>query len=155
MFRVHPLRYYQRLISLCLACAVIAATPISVSAHQGASGIVKERMDQFSQARGQMKKINGALRASDLLGVAEITSQMMAWADEMADAFPDGSDYAPSQASPAIWQDKTGFAAAIARYDGAIDDLYKAARANDSNAALEGFQALGASCKSCHRAYRK
>ena len=134
---------------------MITAAPISVSAHQGASGIVKERMDNFSQARSQMKQINAALRAGDLPAVAEITSQMMAWADEMQDAFPEGSDGAPSEASPAIWQDAEGFAAAIARYDAAIDGLYKAADANDDSAALASFKTLGASCKSCHRAYRK
>lgn len=145
----------MRLISLCLSVIMIAAMPISLSAHQGASGIVKERMDQFSEARGQMKQINAALRASDLPAVAEITSQMMAWADEMADAFPEGSDNAPSEASPAIWQDAEGFAAAIARYDSAIDSLNKAALSNDASATLKGFKMVGAACKNCHRTYRK
>lgn len=155
MLKDHPMRRQIRLISLCLSCLMIAASPITVNAHQGASGIIKQRMDNFTQARGQMKQINAALRAGDLPAVAEITSQMMAWADKMTDAFPEGSDGAPSEASPAIWQDADGFAAAIARYDAAIDGLYKAARANDDSAALTGFKALGASCKSCHRAYRK
>lgn len=149
------MRYHLSVICLCLSSLMITAAPIAVSAHQGASGIVKERMDNFSQARSQMKQINAALRAGDLPAVAEITSQMMAWADEMQDAFPEGSDDAPSEASPAIWQDAEGFAAAIARYDAAIDGLYKAADANDDSAALASFKTLGASCKSCHRAYRK
>ena len=149
------MRNFARHMLFCLSWLMIAAAPISASAHEGASGIVKERMDNFGHARSQMKQINAALRGGDLPAVAEITSQMMAWADQMADAFPEGSDKAPSQASPAIWQDTAGFAAAIARYDAAIDGLHKAASAPDDAAAMAGFKTLGATCKSCHRAYRK
>ena len=61
-------------------------------AHDGATGIVKERMDAFSEARGQMKQIRGAIGGSEFDAITEISAKMQIWADKMGNYFPEGSD---------------------------------------------------------------
>ena len=132
----------------------LTAIPLSY-AHEGATGIVKERMDKFGEMRGQMRQMKGALGESDLEAIAQITNAMRPFAEQMKTYFPAGSDGAPSEALPSIWQDEAGFEAAIATYNDAIIALNKAALAGDANAAKTGFKALGAACANCHKSYRK
>ena len=124
-------------------------------AHQGATGIVKERMDEFQKARGQMKQIRRALESQDFAAIATLSDDMMPWAHNMAEAFPEGSDIAPSEALPAIWQDKAGFAQAISDYGDAITALNLAAQSGENDAVRTGFKRLGSTCKSCHSTYRQ
>ena len=142
------------LSALCLTLAFLV--PISLShdarAHAGATGIVKERMDAFSQARQQMKEIGGALRSNNNEMVAELSAKMLPWAETMGDYFPEGTDGAPSEASAAIWSDPDGFAEKIAAYRQALINLNEIALANGDT--KTAFGAVSASCKSCHRAYR-
>ena len=127
----------------------------SASAHQGATGIVKERMDKFSEAKRQMRQIGAALREDDMAQIATISAAMLQWATEMPDAFPEGSDKAPSEAAPAIWQDQKGFHSAIDRYHEALVTLNETALTNDSTATAAAISEVGASCKNCHRSYRQ
>jgi len=124
-------------------------------AHQGATGIIKERMDNFSAARGYMKAMRGAVGANDFAKIDEITKAMMPWAETMATYFPDGSDESPSEAAPTIWSDRAGFEVKIAAYQEAIMTLNAAALSQDSAATTSAFRKLGGSCKSCHQSYRK
>ena len=145
----------QRTALIALISALLCLFAAQSFAHKGATGIVKERMDKFSEARGQMKQMRGALQANSLDIVVEITSDMRQWAKDMPHAFPAGSDMAPSEAMPAIWDDKDGFAQAIAAYDEAIIALQKASLSGDQTNALGKFRALGQACSNCHKTYRK
>ena len=140
------------------ACSLLIITPLAISsanAHQGATGIVKERMDAFSEARGQMKQLRGAIGGSEFEAITDITARMQIWADKMADYFPEGSDQSPSEAAPAIWSDPDGFAAKIVSYQTSIRALGDAASSGDRDSTIKAFSALGQSCKSCHQTYRK
>lgn len=134
------------------SCLFLAA---ATYAHEGATGIVKERMDAFNEARGQMKQIRGAIGGAEFDAVAEITAKMQIWADKMADYFPEGSDQPPSEAAPTIWSDPDGFAAKISTYQQSIKALNAAALSGDRDITIQAFGALGQSCKSCHQTYRK
>ena len=126
-----------------------------VQAHEGATGIVLERMESFLQSRGQMKQMRGALQAGDLAAVANISAKMQIWADKMDAYFPAGSDKKPSEAAPSIWTDPEGFAKAITDYQTAVSALNKAALSGDAKATKAAFGAVGGTCKSCHQSYRK
>ena len=137
------------------ALSVLPSAEHSAYAHQGATGIVKERMDEFQKVRGQMKQIRRALESQNFAAVAALSEDMMPWAHNMAEAFPEGSDIAPSEALPAIWQDKAGFAQAISDYRDAINALNLAAQSGENDAVRTGFKRLGSTCKSCHSTYRQ
>lgn len=150
------MRLFPKNILAIMAASLLLVLPMqTLQAHKGATGIVKERMDRFSEAKGQMRALRGAIQSGDLTKAGTITSAMVPWAKEMADAFPEGSDQAPSEALPTIWTDKAGFAAAIAAYDEALTAMNKAIMSGDMSAASNGFKSLGASCSNCHKSYRK
>ena len=64
--------------------------------------------------------------------------------------FPEGSESgAETEASPAIWSDRAGFDAAVAKY---IKDT--TATITDMDSLKAAFGAAAANCGSCHKAYR-
>lgn len=128
------------------------ATPLS--AHQGATGIVKERMDQFSNSRHQMKQMRAALQNNQFDVIAEISADMQIWAKKIVTAFPEGSQIAPTEAADSVWTDKQGFAAAASFYETSLIQLNQAAATFDRDAVASAYQQVGQSCKSCHRTYR-
>jgi cytochrome c556 len=141
-----------------LSCFAILAGLCNLTAtaiaHSGATGIVKDRMEMFSQSKANMKAIRGHLAAGDLQAVTPLALHIRNWAEKMPDYFPEGSAGSPSEAAPAIWADFAGFrAAAMASY-AAADDLASASRAGDAEATVAAFKATAASCKSCHKTYR-
>lgn len=72
-------------------------------AHEGAEGMVKERMDRFKDNKAAMKAIKGNL-SGDAAVIAQKASEIEAWASEMVNFFPEGSSQPPSEALPAIWE---------------------------------------------------
>ena len=90
----------------------------------------------------------------DLEAIVPLATQIRDWAEKMPDYFPAGSDGKPSEASPQIWLDFSGFErAANANYK-AANQLVIAAKAGDSQAAINAFKTTAATCKSCHKSYR-
>ena len=142
-----------RLMTL-IAC-FIGCFGTSLSAHQGASGIVKERMDEFLKARGQMKQMQRALQNNQFETIADISADMQNWAKNMVKSFPEGSNEKPSEASLSIWRDSTGFANAAAFYNDSLIKLNESALTYDRDAVITAYQAVGQACKSCHKSYRK
>ena len=79
-------------------------------AHQGATGIVKQRMDAFKTSQKQLKSIVAAARAEDFDTIENLAESLAEWGRKMPEYFPAGSDSAPSEAAPAIcwiFQDST------------------------------------------------
>jgi cytochrome c556 len=123
-------------------------------AHSGATGIVKERMDFFTQSKNNIKAIKTHFRNGDLDAIVPLAKQIRDWSEKMPAYFPAGSDGKPSEASPQIWLDFSGFErAANANYQ-AANRLVIAAEAGDSAVAVNAFKATAATCKSCHKSYR-
>ena len=142
-------------MNIIFAAILWLASVTALHAHEGATGIVKERMDAFVETRQQMKQMRGAIAESEFVAVANISARMQIWANKMADYFPEGSDQSPSEAAPAIWSDPDGFAAKLVSYQTSIRALGDAASSGDRDSTIKAFSALGQSCKSCHQTYRK
>ena len=60
-------------------------------AHEGATGIIKSRMERFKENKEGMKTIKGNL-AKDTAVIAQKASEIKAWANEMVEFFPEGSN---------------------------------------------------------------
>lgn len=69
------------------------------------------------------------------------------------DYFPAGSDQGDTKASPKIWEDAAGFAAALQKFQ---QDAEAAVAANvqDIEAFKASFGAVTGNCKACHDAFR-
>jgi cytochrome c556 len=124
-------------------------------AHEGAEGVIKERMDRFKQNKEAMKAIKGNL-SGDAAMIAQKASEIEAWAKEIVNFFPEGSNQSPSEALPAIWKEFDRFtelAKANARAAGKLKTLAQSGA--DTNALTNGFKALGKTCKDCHNDYKE
>ena len=123
-------------------------------AHEGAEGVIKERMDRFKQNKEAMKAIKGNL-SGDATVIAQKASEIEDWAKEIVNFFPEGSNQSPSEALPAIWKEFDRFtelANANAKAAGNLKTL--ALSGADTNALTNGFKALGKTCKDCHNDYK-
>ncbi|MCE2516512.1 MAG: cytochrome c [Alphaproteobacteria bacterium] len=127
----------------------------SVAAHSGATGVVKERMDRFTESQKSMKVIARALKSSQFDEVADHAERILIWSVQMEDLFPQGSNPKPSEALDTIWQQPEAFAKAAQTSADAAARLMALAEDGDGTAATAAFKELAASCSSCHRKFRK
>ena len=123
-------------------------------AHQGATGIVKQRMDAFKTSQKQLKSIVAAARVEDYDIIENLAKSLAEWGEKMPEYFPAGSDSAPSEAAPAIWSDFSGFSRAAESYTQSAEQLIAASIEGDKDAVVAAIRQVGQSCKSCHATYR-
>ena len=123
-------------------------------AHKGATGIVKERMDNFKASQMALKQIFIATQRNDLQKVISYAEQIKEWAEQMPDFFPEGSHGAPSEAAPSIWMEFEGFRAAANKHADAAALLIRVAQKGDATTTETAVRKLARTCKSCHQRYR-
>lgn len=142
------------IMAMVIGAAGMLAAP-HIMAHDGATGIIKERMDKFKETQGHLKAIS-KLMGGDAFGeIGERAVAMRDWGIAMPDAFPEGSDKPPSDALPAIWSDNAGFKDAANNHVIALDALINAADTKDMGAVKIAFRDVAGTCKACHIKYRK
>ena len=139
----------KRVITLCILSCLAVVT----QAHEGAEGVIKERMDRFKENKESMKAIKANL-GGDASIIAKEALAIEAWATQMTDFFPEGSTQSPSEALPAIWENFEDFKARATANANAAGDLAGLARSGaDTSALTNGSKALGKPCKDCHNDY--
>lgn len=126
-----------------------------VAAHANATGIVKERMDNFKATRGHLKAISRLLSSTEFDEITSRASAMRDWGLAMPSAFPEGSGGAPSEAAPAIWTDNEGFIISANNHVAALDEMITAAKASNASAVGAAFKSVAGTCKACHMKYRQ
>ena len=142
------------MIRLLTTCVLLCLSPVSF-AHEGAEGVVKERMDRFKENKKAMKAIKGNL-AGDTVIIAQKASEIEAWAKDMVNFFPEGSTQPPSEALPAIWKEFDRFTDLARANEKAAANLKNLAQSGADTSALSGaFRSLGKTCKDCHNDYKE
>ena len=142
------------MIRLPTTCVLLCLSTVSL-AHEGAEGVVKERMDRFKENKEAMKAIKGNL-AGDTAVIAQKASEIEAWAKEIVNFFPEGSTQPPSEALPAIWKEFDRFADLASANEKAAANLKNLAQSGADTGALSGaFRSLGKTCKDCHNDYKE
>ena len=142
------------MIRLLTTCVLLCLSTVSF-AHEGAEGVVKERMDRFKENKEAMKVIKGSL-ASDTAVIAKKASKIEAWAKEMVNFFPEGSTQPPSEALPAIWKEFDRFTDLASANEKAAANLKNLAQSGADTGTLSGaFRSLGKTCKDWHNDYKE
>jgi len=134
---------------------VLTLIPLISPAHEGAMGIVKDRMDAMTEAGRAMKDAGERIRSGrSLAEVKDDARTIAAVASRIASLFPPGSDQRPTEARPEIWtrwDDFTARAQALERESaGFVTD----AGAGDRDAIAGRFRTVGRACADCHDQYR-
>ena len=95
------------LLSRSLLVTALLATPAAVLAHNGATGIVGERMMAMMMLSEQIKSLVPAVETGDVTQAQVDTAAKMFLTHSgqaMTSLFPEGSIEPPSEASPTIWE---------------------------------------------------
>jgi cytochrome c556 len=128
-----------------------------VIAHEGATGVVKMRMDRMEAMGAQMKLISAMVRGKKRFDGSKIAAASEKIADhgrKSSKLFPKGSWKKPTQALPKVWKDWRGFTRAMNSMVRSATVLAEAGRAGNKKRASTAYFALGKSCVACHRTYR-
>lgn len=137
---------------------VLVALSTAVGAHQGATGIVKERMEAMKDIAAQMKSIAGMVRGEadiDIDALAASAARIEKHAGDMPGLFPQGSIMGPSEALPVIWTKWDAFSRSAENLAGRARDLAEAIESDAGEPAMAAaFAAMGETCKSCHTDFR-
>ena len=66
-----------------LALSVGILLSVSALAHKGATGIIKERMDNFKASQKALKQISAAFKRNDFEAIVPLANQIKNWAEIM------------------------------------------------------------------------
>ena len=142
------------MIRLLTTWVLLCLSTVSFS-HEGAEGLIKERMDRFKENKKAMKAIKGNLDGDTVI-IAQKASEIEAWAKDMVNFFPEGSTQPPSEALPAIWKEFDRFTDLARANEKAAANLKNLAQSGADTSALSGaFRSLGKTCKDCHNDYKE
>lgn len=129
-----------------------------VSAHGGATGVVKERMELMKSLGDRMKEMGAMVKgkaAFDAATMADSAREIQQTAPEITHLFPEGSLRKPSEALPSVWEEPEKFnelAESLIREAGNLNDV---AMAGDRRSIMIQFTKVGKTCSSCHTDFRK
>jgi cytochrome c556 len=126
-----------------------------VSAHEGATGIVKERMDAMTTMSHAMKAIGKLIEANrDLAAIQDEAGHVRDIAAHIVQWFPPGSTTKPTDALPTIWERWSDFQARAAQLQQESAKLATVAASGDPKAIAAQFRVVGQMCTGCHTDYR-
>ena len=149
-----PFLHIVRVAALAVFSIFALAAPLlPADAHKGATGVVKQRMDAMKDMQKALNAMLSGKQAMDraaAIGLAETIRDQSGV--HMAELFPDGSLNHPSEALPKVWENWSDFRAEADELERAADALARSRTDGDASAQ---FKRVAASCKSCHKAYRK
>jgi cytochrome c556 len=108
-------------------------------------------------ANGGAAGLAGAMMKGDVpfspAAAKSVFLTLHAVAYSYGDYFPAGSDTGDTKASPKIWEDAAGFAAALQKFQQDADAAL-AANPQDLEAFKAAFGQVASNCKSCHDSFR-
>ena len=131
--------------------------PFFSYSKEGASSIIKQRMEKFQESKNLMRTINKSLSDNNFNVITQSAEKLNRWANEMHEFFPKGSEASTSnksQASDDIWSDPEGFKKAIKTFENASAKLIKISTNKNIDDAVSSFREVAASCKGCHQKFR-
>lgn len=137
-----------------MAVALASALAGAALAHEGATGVVKQRMDEMTRMNNHLKVILRALRArKDLDRIPAEAAAIHAIAGNIGALFPRGSGGHPSAAKDRVWRQWADFEAKAKALVAASEEL---AGTNAGDAKLLRVRAgnLADACDDCHKDYR-
>ena len=142
-------------LTLLLGFSVVGMTV----AHEGATGIVKERMDMMKSMGDASKAIGKMIKdqtAFDAAQIAEHADTINTQSQHILTHFPEGSLQHASEALPSIWENWPQFeqiTQQLQTESAALVDV--AENGGDKKAVMRQFAKMGKTCKSCHEDFRK
>jgi cytochrome c556 len=140
---------------LTITLALLIFIPLAL-AHEGATGVVKERMDLMDSQKDAMKVIGLMAKGKtpfDAAKAAEAARHIETTSQKIHELFPEGSTGHPSDAKPEIWTQWDKFTGDADKLNAAAKTLADALEA-DSPDWKGDFKTVIDACKTCHKTFR-
>ena len=142
----------KRLVAALGAALLIGSAALG---HEGATGIVKQRMDEMVQIGRAVKRINDRLESKrGLADIARDAEEIRAAASKMPSLFPPGSRDGHSDATPAVWERWPRFVAAAEALEMEAEKLAATARSGPEAPIAAQFRLTTRACSGCHDVFR-
>lgn len=151
------LLYGQKLRAMLVAACVLSALG-TATAHDTATGVVKQRMDfmkKLGDANKAMANMLDGEAPFDRTRFADDATRIRDHAQHLLHQFPADSLQKPTEALPAIWENWEKFERHSDTLEREAAILVETVRQGDLSAIREQFFTVGDTCKSCHRHFRK
>lgn len=137
-----------------LLCVVLLSA--ITTAHEGAEGVVKERMDAMSAIGQANKPLAGIARGRADFDLKTVQENARIIADNagasFVDLFPEGSLTGETEAKADIWENFDDFA----KFAKELEENALALSQIESEAEFAAaFKAVGNTCSGCHKKYRE
>ncbi len=148
-------RYLRMTAFAALAIAAVSAAAV---AHQGATGMVMQRMEAMKEISASMKTIAAMVKGEqpfDGAAVQAAAGVIAQHGKHMPHMFPEGTLDKPTEALPVIWtrwDDFTGLARDMET--GALALAEAARTASAAQDIVPQLGEVGKSCKACHESFR-
>lgn len=137
----------------CYALA-FALAGLPSSAHEHATGVVKERMEVMTDMAKRNRAISQRLRNKrDLAAIKADAETIATHAVHMTHLFPAGSTQSPTQARKALWDNWPDFEGKAKALETAGKALAET-NAGDVAALNRAAAAMTRTCAGCHEKYR-
>ena len=138
------------------AIALIAAAPLATLAHEGATGVVKERMDHMTAMGKELKSVGQKIASNrNLASISDSAAKIKTMSREIPRMFPPGSLSPPTDAKPVIWEKWNQFEEHVSDLGQKLDALAAVAPSGDPKQVSDKFKAVDRSCSACHDDFRR
>lgn len=147
----------KRIVTAVLLAAGVGSVAF---AHQGASGIVKQRMEAMSAMKDAMAVVGRMLKGETTFDVDEAgraADAIAGHAGDMTALFPDTpeSRHKVSEATSLVWEEPDRFEELADDLVVAANELSQVAEEGDMDALTGQFRAVGKACSACHEDFRQ
>lgn len=151
---------YHWSFKIALFAFVVIAFAIPASAHKGATGIVKERMDAMGDMKDAVAVIGNMLRGKteyQTEGALAAAGQLIRHGSRIRDQFPDTPESRQnvSEATELVWTDRARFDSFAEDFVETVLALEAAVAIDDRDAVSASFRLVGKSCSACHEDFRQ
>ncbi|GGF62138.1 hypothetical protein GCM10007301_22360 [Azorhizobium oxalatiphilum] len=136
-------------LALLAALLVPLATTAALAQNvmQERRALMKEIGDDTKVAAAMMK----GETPYDAAKAAAIFKDYAADAEKFGTLFPEGSNVGETKAAPALWTDRAGFDAALAKFK--ADIAANADKVGTPDGLKTAMAAVGSNCRACHQSY--
>lgn len=140
-----------------IACAVLLGAGAIAFAGGVQADEIAQRKVAMQNNGDAMKTLAGIFKGEMAFEVKAVTHAGYTIANNLTAAetlFPEGTTGEDSRAKPEIWQDMSGFVAALEKAEAAAQNVAAAGEANDEAQFKAAMGELGGACKGCHDDFR-
>lgn len=127
-------------------------------AHEGATGVIAERMHGMKSMAEDMKALAEMLDGKRPFSADDAKARVASLhhtCHQTQELFANGKNDHASRALPAVWEQPGEFAAAMADFDRAVEALKAATQTASVESLRAPFREVGRQCSSCHENFRR